>query len=515
MPTPTRDLTNRTLSGLLWTAWGTGAQAVIQLVVLVVLARLLAPAEFGVVSAALVVINFSRILYQFGLGPALVQRPVIEARHVGTAVTASAAFAALLGAALWLLAPLAARAMRIPDAGPVLRALAWMFPLLGLGLVPESLLQRELRFRWLANLDVAAFGVGYGAVGVTAAALGFGVWSLVAAHLGQSLVRTAVLLAARPPGRPSFDRRSFDELMYIGGGHTLARVANFCAHQGDNVVVGRWLGAEALGLYGRAYQLMATPATLLAGVLDKVLFPVMARMQGDAGRLAAMYTRGVALIAMLVLPASALLLVLAPELVRLALGPRWDAAVVPFQLFAAGMLFRTSEKMSDSLARAVGAVYRRAWRQALYAALVVGGAWAGTPWGTTGAAIGVLAALGVNFFVMAHLSLDVAGLTWRRFAGAHVPPLLLSALIGAVAAAAAAWARARGLGAAATVGGAVAAAVALALPLAWALPRVLVGAEGLWMLEVLRAQLAAARQRRHAGAAPAAAATIAAQGPRQ
>jgi O-antigen/teichoic acid export membrane protein len=489
------DLTRNTLSGLLWTAWGAGAHAVLQLVVLVVLARLLSPAQFGVVSAALIVINFSRILYQFGLGPALVQLPRLEARHVGTAFTASVAFGLLLGVCIWATAPVAAKVLRIEAAGPTLRALAWMFPLLGIGLVPESLLVRDLRFRWLANADVATFAVGYGAVGVALAALGWGAWALVVAHLAQSLLRTVVLLVARPPSAsaPWFERRAFNELLYFGGGHTVARIANFVAHHGDTLVVGRWLGPAALGLYGRAYQLMATPASLFAGVLDKVLFPVMATVQRDAGRLASLYTRGLAVIALVVLPPCALLVVLAPEVVTLALGPQWMGAVVPLQILAAGMLFRTSEKMSDSLARAVGAVYRRAWRQVLYAALVVAGAWVGLRWGIGGAAAGVLVALGVNFALMAQLSLRVIGLGWRPFIAVHQPPLYLTALVGIVATAAAAWSRARGMPPAITVAGSTVAALSSGVAVAWRWPRRFVGAEGLWMLRVLRGRLSARR----------------------
>ena len=108
-------------------------------------------------------------------------------------------------------------------------------------------------------------------------------------------------------------------------------------------------------------------------------------------RLAAAYLRAVALIALLVLPLSAALILLAPEVVRVALGPRWGLAVAPFQILGIGMLFRTSYKMSDSIARSTGAVYRRAWRQVIYAALVVVGAWVGQHWGIAGVAWGALA----------------------------------------------------------------------------------------------------------------------------
>ncbi len=193
-------LTSRTVSGLLWTAWGKGGHALLQVVVVVVLARLLRPMEFGVVSAALVVIGFSAIFSEIGLGPALVQRPDLETRHLQAAFSTSFLFGLVLAGMISGGAPLLADFLRIPQVAPVLRALAWLFPLNGLAVVPEALMRRQLRFRWLANLEVLSYGAGYGLVGTTLALLGFGVWALVAGNFAQAVLRLAVLLVAqRPP----------------------------------------------------------------------------------------------------------------------------------------------------------------------------------------------------------------------------------------------------------------------------------------------------------------------------
>ena len=109
---PQSSLTHRTVGGMVWAAWGNGAVALLKVVVLVVLTRLLSPADFGIVSAALVVINFSLNFSQLGLGPALVQRPALEPRHISTAFVASTTFGVLMAAAIWSVA----RA-RIPDRG--------------------------------------------------------------------------------------------------------------------------------------------------------------------------------------------------------------------------------------------------------------------------------------------------------------------------------------------------------------------------------------------------------------
>jgi PST family polysaccharide transporter len=482
-----KDITKSTLAGLLWTSLGTGAQAVLQLAVLLVLARLLTPVDFGLAAAALVVVGFSAIFSQLGIGPAVVQRFELEPAHVRSAFTISVLLGLLLGAITWLTAPAVAVLFNIPGLAPLTRTLALVFPLQGLSVVSESLLQRELRFRWLAGLEVATVALGYGAVGVSLALLGYGPWALVGAFLAQTALKTVLLLVARPHAvRPLVDRRAWADLLYFGGGFTAARISNYFAGQGDNFVVARWLGAEALGVYGRAYQLMAGPAVFFGNVLDRVLFPALAQVQHDPGRLAEAYRRGTALIALVMLPASAVLVVLAPDLVEVLLGREWHQVIVPLQVLGVGMLFRTSCKMSDSLVRATGEVYGRMWRQAVYAVSVVVGSWLGLPWGLPGVAVAVLATLALNFFLMAHLSLRVVGMSWRSYGSAHVPGLALAGVVGAIVWPMATALRAWGVAPLPLLVVCASAAVP-PLVLAVSLPRLFLGPDGRWMLRKLTA----------------------------
>jgi O-antigen/teichoic acid export membrane protein len=474
------------MTGLFWTASSRAARSVLLLLVLAVLARMVSPADFGVASAALVVIGFSGIFAQLGLGPALVQRSELEPRHLKTAFAASLYFGILLGAVIWGTAPLVAQFFRMSSLEPVLQVLAWTFPLKSLGVVSESLMQRELQFRKLGARDVASYTVGFGLVGPALAWQGYGVWALVMAQLIYIGVNTILVWVARRPLIGLWpERRAFHELAYFGGGVTLARTFAYLALQGDNLVVGRWLGPVALGFYGRAYQLMSAPATAIGDVLDMVLFPAMSSVQEDVQRLALAYRKGVSFIALVVLPASVLLTGLAPEVVEVLLGPRWNEVVLPLQILAAGMLFRTSYKMSDSLCRAAGAVYRRAWRQGLYAALVIGGSIVGQRWGLAGVAVGVLLAVTVNFLAMAQLSLGVTQMTWGTLLRAHLPALRLSVVCGLVL-----WGlleplRQWELPVFARLLAAACGTIAAALALAWAAPRFFVGNDGLWMLRRL------------------------------
>jgi O-antigen/teichoic acid export membrane protein len=484
------SLTHRALDGMFWVACSRGVTATIRVIVLILLTRLLSPADFGVASAGLIIIGFSLAFSQLGLGPALVQRPNLEARHISTAFFASTAFGLLAAGLVWLLAPLLADFFRMNQLAPVVRALAFLFPIAGISTVAENLVQRDMRFRVLANSDMLAYGLGYGLVGVVLAFLGFGVWALVVGQITQALLQALILLRAAPPIiRPRPTWTCFRELMEYGAGASAALTGVLVANQADNLVVGRWLGAVALGLYSRAYQLMAVPATLLGDVLDKVLFPTMARVQDDPRRLASAYLQGTALIALLTLPAGAVAAVLARDLVAVAFGSRWSSLAAPFQVLALGMMFRTSYRLSDSLSRATGRVYRRAWRQAMYAGMVFLGAWLGQHWGVTGVAVGVLAALFFNYLLMAHLSLSVGQISWLRFAQAQLPALRLTIVVGAITLATSEGTRSLGLPPLLSLAAGFAAAVGSAVLSAWLAPTLTLGEHGIQVRETLRTHL--------------------------
>jgi PST family polysaccharide transporter len=319
------------------------------------------------------------------------------------------------------------------------------------------------------------------------ALMGWGVWALVAAQIAQNVIKTGILLSWQPPrlrGRP--DRRAFGELMYFGAGFTVAKIANQLAAQGDYLVVGRFLGPAQLGYYGRAYNLMSAPAGGFGTILDAVLFPAMARVQTSAQRLASAYRRGIALIALVFLPMSVALVLLAPEVIGVLLGPRWTAVVAPFQVLAAGMLFRSSSKIADSLTRATGSVYRRAWRQIMYAGLVIGAAWVGQQWGITAVAWGVLGAITINFLSMAQLSLSDSQMTWGELWQAHVPALLITMISAPLVWAAATALRHWGLPPLAVLIAGSGLMLASTLLLMLRAPTTFLGADGQWMVETMK-----------------------------
>ena len=432
-PEASGPLSGRVINGLAWMFVGAGGQAFLQIVVLAVLARLVSPEEFGVVSAALIPLNLSAIFAESGIGPALVQLRQADTRYLRVGLT----FQVLAGAALWGILVLSADSIagllqieRLASILPVMTSVL-LIRAVTLG---DYLLLRALAYRRLALIELVSYLFGYGVVSVVLAILGYGVWAIVIGNVCQASLRTAILWKVQPhAARPLMDLKILKELLGYGTGYTLAWWANYVARQGDNFIVGRYLGAAALGLYGRAYGLMRMPAMLFGQVVNNVLFPAMASVQDDKVRLRRAYLHAVAVLAMVVLPLSALTAVLSREVILAVLGRDWLPLGAAFNVMVFGMLFRTSYKLSDSLASATGAVYSRAWRQGVYALMIVVGALIGQNWGIQGVAVGTLLALGINFGLMAHLSLRLVGTTWRSFGLAHLPGATLAVIAAAAA----------------------------------------------------------------------------------
>lgn len=425
-----KNVTSATFKGMFWSFSGTSIQGLSQFIVLIVLTRTISPEAFGIVSAALVVISFSSIFSSLGVSSAIVQRPILKETHVTTGFTISLSLGIILSTILWLINPFVSMFFNIDELKPVLKVFSLVFIIQGFSLVSLSLLQREMKFKIIAKIQVMSYVIGYGLVSITLALIGFSYWSLIIGHLAQNILNTLFLVQAKPISKKvGIDKEAFNELMFFGGGHTIARIFNYFAIQGDNLMVGRLLGARDLGLYGRAYQLMVMPATLFGQVVDKVLFSAMSQVQSNKEKLLKSYKVGLISIALITMPLSVFIILLAEEIILILFGNEWTEVVMPFQILTFGMFFRTSYKISDSIARSTGFVYRRAWRQVVYAFLVVFGAYVGHFWGLNGIVVAVVIALMCNFTLMAHLSLKILNMRWNTFIHLHIPSIVLSMLV--------------------------------------------------------------------------------------
>ena len=405
-----RSLTDQAVSGVGWQFLSVAANIFLRALILILLARNLPPADFGIIAAATMVMSITQVLSQIGVSRVLVQRMLLSDDHVRSAFAICLYTGLLAMAAIYFAAPLLSRLFRMADLTIFVQFLSVTLLFQSLGTVPASLLQREHRFRSIGLVELGSFVLGFGFIALPMAKADLGAWSLAVGHFAHMLSRTIAFYMLRRPKTALWPRKGArGELLAVGSGFSVGQVGNFVATEVDYLIVGRSLGAEALGYYSRAYQFLMLPAQLFGKALSTVLFPSMASIQDQPHRVARAYLRAMGVIALLTLPSTGLLIVMAPELVKFVLGSEWEPMIVPFKILIATLLFRTSYKISDSVTLAMGSMVRRAWRQWIYAGAVIAGASLGLPWGLAGVAFGVGAAVALNFLLMLHLAMEVTG----------------------------------------------------------------------------------------------------------
>src|SRR5262245_47230587 len=249
-------LTGQTARSVRWRFASATVAATSQFVVGTFLARLLSPADYGLVALAFVVVGFARLFGDLGVGSAIIQRAELTERHIRAAFTFSTLLGVAIAAVVASLANVAAAMSGDPRTAPIIRVMSCTFAIGGASGVAAALLRRRFQFKHLFFIESGSYLFGYGVLAMILAWDGYGAWSLVWGSIAQTFVASsAAFVVARHAIAPSLSPASLRDLLHFGLGAHLSAFANYLAIQGDNFVVGRMLGPFSLGLYSRAYTL--------------------------------------------------------------------------------------------------------------------------------------------------------------------------------------------------------------------------------------------------------------------
>ncbi len=333
-PASEPSLREHAIDGMKWSTLQILGARVITLVVFVALARILEPTAFGLVSLAAVFVALMQVFIDQGFSQAIVQRAKLEPGHLDTAFWVSLLLGCLLTVGAVAGAGFVADIMGQPDLAAVLRWLSLSLVLSALSSTPEAILRRELAFRSLAIRQLVAAAVG-GLVGFSAAILGYGVWSLVAQLLVQGGVGALVLWIA-VPWRPGINVswRYFRDLFSFGSSIVAMNMVNFLNRRSDDLLIGVVLGTRALGYYSVGYRILLLLTDVMTRTIESVAFPLFSRVQGDLMRLRRGYLMATQVSATVATPVFLGVAALAPELIGVAFGPKWDEAVPVLQVLS-------------------------------------------------------------------------------------------------------------------------------------------------------------------------------------
>ncbi len=300
----------------------------------IILARLLLPDDFGLFGLASVVVGFTQMFSDIGTGMFLLYRQESIEEHADTAFYANAGIATLLAAAVAATAPLVGRLYGRTDLVPVLVVMAFALWLQAVSTIHRNLLRRALRFRVMAGID-AVMNLTTFVAAVGLAVQGFGVWAFVLSTVAGNLVSLVALFWAYP-WRPGwhFSRPSLAAMAPFSGWYLGQAIVWYVVLNIDNLLVGKFLGIPALGIYGLAYNYALLPITLIAGSLGTVVFAELARLLPNRTQFWRAYHQFSRLLAAGACPIAFALSVSAQDLLPRVFGPRWNAAIIPFQILA-------------------------------------------------------------------------------------------------------------------------------------------------------------------------------------
>jgi len=318
-------------------AWSVGSQAVtvaVGTLSTAILARLLTPADFGLVAMVVAIIGFGELFRDFGLTNAVIQAPTVSRAEKTNLFWVNTLIGFSLTFVVYLLAEPIASYYQRDEVARVVRVLSLAFLINGIATQPRANLVRDLRMRAIAVVDVLSVIFAL-ILSVALAIAGAGVWSLVGLQLGRlgmTLV-ASVIADGFLPGLP--DRSTnIQSFMQFGMFSFAARIPVFISMNIDSVLIGRVLGAQTLGLYSRAYQLALMPTQQLTGPLSRVMLPTLSRLKNSTDQYNRALLRSQSIMTTIAAIGYASVIVFAAELVRIFLGPDWSGAVPIFQVLA-------------------------------------------------------------------------------------------------------------------------------------------------------------------------------------
>jgi O-antigen/teichoic acid export membrane protein len=324
------DLRTKTVKAIGQLGVGGAMGRVISLATTLVMARILTPADYGLMAIAMVVIGFVSFFNEVGIGAAIVQRPKITPSEINGCFAVALMASLVLFTATNLASGPVASFMGNPRLGPMVSVLAGAFVLGAFGTVPQALLRKEMRYMAVAGVQMLATIV-QSLLCMALAYSGFGVWSLVWGFVASSAVQSlgAFLMAGwRPVGR--YGIREAASLVKYGLHITNTRVFWYMYTNADRVVIGKVLGSRPVGIYDMAFSLATLPTSQVTTLATNVAAPLFSKLQDDLPRLTAAilnFTRG---IAYLTYPALIGMMACSRELVAVILGDKWDDILVPF-----------------------------------------------------------------------------------------------------------------------------------------------------------------------------------------
>lgn len=339
---------------IIWIGFGSLIATILRFSAKIILARILAPTDFGLFAIVLLFINSLTLFSNLGLGAAIIQRK----KQIREASNTAFHMAFIMGALLFVIAFIFANQIAIFFNQPKLTTMIQIFSLtlffLGIELIPSSLLIKELSFGkrvFVEMLSVISFFL----ISIILAYFSFDVWSLVLGQFASMFVSAfGMLIISQFRPEFKFNLTVAKELLGYGKYMIMISIMGYLLTQGDNLFVGKFLGAIALGYYAMAYTIANLSTTTVSFVISSLSFPIFAKLQEDKTLLKKAYLKILRLSFFIIIPIAFGTFALAPEIIITILGPKWMPSIPVLQVLCFFAIFRSFHHIGGYFFQAIG-----------------------------------------------------------------------------------------------------------------------------------------------------------------
>ncbi len=424
------SLTTRVVKGGAWVFVGKVGSRGLQAIKLVVLARLLVPDDFGLFGIVMLALSAAETFTQTGFQTALIQKQGNTEEYLDTAWTVQIVRGFLLAVALFAAAPLIAWFFDEPRVTPLLRVLSTMEVIRGFTNIGILYFQKELEFHKQVAYQLISSFVAL-AVGIALAWHLRNVWALVWGSLAGQLTSTGLSYLLHPyRARIRLQRGQAAELFGFGRWVLSNSVVSFVAMKVDQVILGRLLGAAALGIYNMADRIGGLLPTEFMHLTNEVMMPAYAKVQDDRERLGRAFVEVFGTALSVGGPLAAFIVLAAPDLVPVILGPEWLSAIIPLQILAVGGFLRSVIGVSSPVFVGTGHPKIQFWKSLIRAVVTLGSIYPLTVrYGVPGTALaGVLGVVALSPLFL--LALKIVDVPLAELAGSAIPGLALTTAAG-------------------------------------------------------------------------------------
>lgn len=401
------SLKKKTFWGGIWNSLSSVSLTGLNFIITAILARLLSPNAFGVMGMIQTTIALINMMNQFGLSPAIIQGEDLNQKRLSSLFWFNMLIGIIMTAVVFFSADLIALFFNQGNLASLLRLISIVFTIVSFSFIQQSLLRKEMKFKELFNINIIST-ISYGIITILLAINGFGVKSLVLGYIGKNII-TTILIILFNRWLPSFrfDLKEIKDLLNFGVYVFGSGFLNYFNRNLDYLLIGRFLGAEALGYYTLAYKIMLIPVRKIGGVISNTFLPAFSQIKHNQKSIKKYYLKVLQLISLLTFPMMGGLLIVAPDFILSIYGENWSPAIILIQtLSITGAL--------QSLGTTVGIILLSQGRSDisfkwnLFAVINLAVAMIiGMNWGIIGVAVGVVIvniyAFWISFYITGNL----------------------------------------------------------------------------------------------------------------